>query len=183
MRMASPLLASALALLAASAGCGSSSPTPPPPPDDGTCTMQQAAVANEGWAHVPEGSAIAYVHNPPASGPHYPVWLRYEEFTSAQARGYWVHNLEHGAIVMLYRPDAGALIGRVFTWAPGDGVAPEWWGVLALLLGVHALSFWHYREDLLQRLGWPGRVALISATVLAIAALGAGGRPFIYFQF
>ena len=22
------------------------------------------------------------------------------------ARGYWVHNLEHGAIVMVYRPDA-----------------------------------------------------------------------------
>jgi hypothetical protein len=54
--------------------------------------MQQAAVANEGWTHVTEGSAITYAHNPPASGPHYPVWLRYEEFTTAQARGYWVHN-------------------------------------------------------------------------------------------
>jgi len=55
--------------------------------------------------------------------------------------------------------------------------------VLALLLGVHALSFWYYQEDLLERLGWPGRIALITATVLAIAFLGAGGRPFIYFQF
>jgi hypothetical protein len=75
--------------------------------------MQQAAVPNEGWNHVPEGSAITYAHNPPASGPHYPVWLRYEEFTNAQARGYWVHNLEHGGIVMLYRPDAGALIAQM----------------------------------------------------------------------
>ena len=55
--------------------------------------------------------------------------------------------------------------------------------VLALLLGVHALSFWYDKEDLLERLAWPGRVALITATVLAIACLGAGGRPFIYFQF
>ena len=77
--------------------------------------MQQATVANEGWSHVPEGSAITYAHNPPASGPHYPAWLRYEEFPAAQARGYWVHNLEHGAIVMLYRPDAGALIQQMQT--------------------------------------------------------------------
>jgi D-alanyl-lipoteichoic acid acyltransferase DltB (MBOAT superfamily) len=79
--------------------------------------------------------------------------------------------------------EVGTLLGRLLTWAPGDGVAPEWWAVLALLLGVHALSFWHYREDLLQRLGWPGRIALIGAVVAAIALLGAGGRPFIYFQF
>jgi uncharacterized protein DUF3105 len=77
--------------------------------------MQEAAVANEGWNHVNEGSAITYAHNPPASGPHYPVWLRYEEFTAAQARGYWVHNLEHGGIVMVYRPDAGALIAQMQT--------------------------------------------------------------------
>jgi alginate O-acetyltransferase complex protein AlgI len=79
--------------------------------------------------------------------------------------------------------DAGALLGRMLSWAPGDPVASEWWGVLALLLGVHALSFWYYKEDLLERLGWPGRIALITATVLAIACFGAGGRPFIYFQF
>ena len=45
--------------------------------------------------------------------------------------------------------DAGGLLERLFTWAPGREIAPEWWGVLALLLGVHALSFWHYQEDVL----------------------------------
>jgi plasmid stabilization system protein ParE len=65
-------------------------------------------VANEGWVHVSEGAPISYAHNPPASGPHYPVWLRYEEYGAAQARGYWVHNLEHGAVVFLYRIDAPA---------------------------------------------------------------------------
>ncbi|HEX6738592.1 MAG TPA: DUF3105 domain-containing protein [Vicinamibacteria bacterium] len=63
-------------------------------------------VANEGWIHVTEGSPITYRSNPPASGPHYPVWLRYEEFGTTLPRGYWVHNLEHGAVVFLYRPDA-----------------------------------------------------------------------------
>ena len=79
--------------------------------------------------------------------------------------------------------DAGGLLARLFTWAPGRDVAPAWWAALALLLGVHALSFWYYQEDLLLRMRWPGRIALITATVLAIACLGAGGRPFIYFQF
>jgi hypothetical protein len=66
------------------------------------------AVQSEGWAHVPEGSPVTYAANPPASGPHYPVWARYIEHTQTIARPYWVHNLEHGAVVLLYRPDAPA---------------------------------------------------------------------------
>jgi len=79
--------------------------------------------------------------------------------------------------------DAGVMLRKILLWAPGRGVEPLWWGVMGVLLLVHALSFWHYREDLLQRLRWPGRVALVTATVLAVACLGATGRPFIYFQF
>lgn len=88
------------------AGCGGGGPSapgaPPSPGPGGTVGVQ---VRNEGWAHVPEGSAVSYTSNPPASGPHYPVWARYEAYTTPLGRGYWVHNLEHGAIVMLYRPD------------------------------------------------------------------------------
>jgi len=85
------------------AACGSDSPsTPEPTPSSGP----GVAVPNEGWLHVPEGFAVTYASNPPASGPHYPVWLRWQEYAEPQARGYWVHNLEHGGIVFLYRPDA-----------------------------------------------------------------------------
>jgi hypothetical protein len=70
--------------------------------------MTAATVTNEGWVHVAEGSTVTYRANPPASGPHYPVWARYEAYTTALARPYWVHNLEHGAIVLLHRPDAPA---------------------------------------------------------------------------
>jgi hypothetical protein len=96
-----------LALVAGFSGCGDSpaGPTPGIP------------VANEGWAHVPEGTPITYVHNPPASGPHYPVWLRYQEYLEPMARGYWVHNLEHGAIVFLYRPDQTADVIALLTEA------------------------------------------------------------------
>ena len=72
------------------------------PPAECTTT----GVPYEGGRHVPEGSTITYRHNPPASGPHYPVWGRFMEHTAALPRGYWVHNLEHGAVVIAYRPDA-----------------------------------------------------------------------------
>jgi uncharacterized protein DUF3105 len=88
-------------------GCGGSASTPAAPPvDTGSCTMTESAVANEGWVHVAEGSSVNYQHNPPASGPHYPVWARYQSYTTPVARPYWVHNLEHGAIVLVHRPDA-----------------------------------------------------------------------------
>jgi hypothetical protein len=108
------------ATLVACGGGGGSTPTDPPTtgPSVGT------PVANEGWSHVSEGSAVTYRSNPPASGSHYPVWLRYQEYTTAIPRGYWVHNLEHGAVVFLYRPDAPAAavtaLRDVFRGLPND---------------------------------------------------------------
>ena len=59
-------------------------------------------IADEGREHVPEASNPNYAANPPASGDHYPVWSRYGVFREPVDPGYWVHNLEHGAIVLLY---------------------------------------------------------------------------------
>lgn len=102
-----------LVVVLAISGCGGgSSPTapsnvtsPPLSTDRGTVVVQ---VPNEGFNHVSEGSALTFRHNPPASGAHYPVWARYAEYTTPLARGYWVHNLEHGAVVFLYRPDTAS---------------------------------------------------------------------------
>jgi len=91
-------------------------------------------VPNEGWNHVVEGAATAYGHNPPASGIHYPVWLRYEIYTTSIAPGYWVHNLEHGGIVFLHRTDAPASIVAALTDAyHGLPVDPECGDARALL--------------------------------------------------
>ncbi|HLH74080.1 MAG TPA: DUF3105 domain-containing protein [Chloroflexota bacterium] len=59
-------------------------------------------VPDEGRTHVAEGSAIAYKANPPASGPHYPSPEPWGIYTNTIAQGYWVHNLEHGGIAVLY---------------------------------------------------------------------------------
>ncbi|SRR5579884_492431 len=76
----------------------------------GYYVYQQAAtptvgvyVPDEGRDHVAEGSPITYKSTPPASGPHYPRPADYGFYDQPVAQGYWVHDLEHGAIVILYK--------------------------------------------------------------------------------
>jgi hypothetical protein len=58
--------------------------------------------------HVPIGTDIQWCSNPPSSGPHYPIWAAYQAYDAAVPRGYYVHDLEHGAVVFLYKcGDAG----------------------------------------------------------------------------
>ena len=58
--------------------------------------------------HVVEGSAVTYNSSPPASGPHYPVWANFQEFSTPIEDGYLVHSLEHGAVALLYKCDGAA---------------------------------------------------------------------------
>ncbi len=51
---------------------------------------------------MPEGTPIEYNSNPPSSGPHYPIWAAFQEYDKPIARPYLVHDLEHGAIVLLH---------------------------------------------------------------------------------
>lgn len=59
--------------------------------------------------HVPPGTRVKYTNCPPASGKHYnappqgpiPVGLHGPE--DAQIPQGWIHNLEHGALVLLYK--------------------------------------------------------------------------------
>jgi hypothetical protein len=57
---------------------------------------------SEGAEHVPDGSDIAWMSDPPHSGPHYPMWETWGEHDMSVPRGNWVHNLEHGGIVLTY---------------------------------------------------------------------------------
>jgi hypothetical protein len=62
---------------------------------------------SEGGTHVDIGTTIGWGHEPPHSGPHYPAWETAGEHTEVVERGYWVHNLEHGWIVLIYNCPAG----------------------------------------------------------------------------
>ena len=53
--------------------------------------------------HVVEGTAITYSSSPPTSGPHFPQWANFQDFTVPLEDGYLVHSLEHGAVALLYK--------------------------------------------------------------------------------
>jgi Protein of unknown function (DUF3105) len=77
----------------------------------------------EGQNHVDEGSVISYQNNPPASGTHYPVTAPYGVSEQTIPPGYWVHNLEHGGVVVLYNcaepcPDVVAQLRDAFVNLP-----------------------------------------------------------------
>ncbi len=61
-------------------------------------------VPDEGRVHVSQSQPATYRHIPPASGPHYedPVQAGFYEYLPLPP-GTYVHNLEHGYIVVLYR--------------------------------------------------------------------------------
>jgi len=60
---------------------------------------------DEGQQHVPEGMRVRYGHYPPTSGPHWPRPAPWGEYEQEVPEEMWVHNLEHGGIVILYRCD------------------------------------------------------------------------------
>lgn len=73
-------------------------------PSDGQVT------ANLGRLHVARGSQLGYLFCPPTSGTHYdneagfsPARPGFYRPDAAIGPGSWIHNLEHGYVVALYR--------------------------------------------------------------------------------
>lgn len=128
---AAPLLGllAAGAAVALSAGCSSDTPRDPDGgssdlggPSCKTASYTMVSTCKDvvgksfpcaGQNHViPSDAGIAYSHNPPHSGPHWPIWETTPgEHKSPIPRGKWIHNLEHGAVVLLYSCPSGCDAG------------------------------------------------------------------------
>jgi hypothetical protein len=96
-------------------------PTPLAMSQSGTSTgssaAQQTMVANrpanglgtpmpdEGNKHVNDGDPITYKNYPPSSGTHYSTPASPGFYDTPQKEGNFVHSLEHGYIVLYYKPD------------------------------------------------------------------------------
>jgi hypothetical protein len=66
--------------------------------------------------HEPEGTPIRYQTRPPVAGPHYPTpYFPYGVVDHPLLPRTWVHNLEHGAVVLLYHCPRGCadLVARI----------------------------------------------------------------------
>jgi hypothetical protein len=72
---------------------------------------QMRQVTTEPGSHVEEGAPLppsSWSHRPPSSGVHYgtvPQPQEYRMYDTPLSPGRWVHMLEHGAVVVLYRTD------------------------------------------------------------------------------
>src|SRR5712692_10546059 len=89
-------------------------------PSDMQCVNPILQIAQEQRSHLmacsgPDYQPPRYSSNPPVSGRHYLLWAKYQIYTAPIARAYWVHNLEHGGAVLLYRPDAPDSIKEALT--------------------------------------------------------------------
>ena len=71
-------------------------------------SSQMRQVTTEPPTHLDEGAPLTYAHRPPSSGMHYgtlPQPQEYRMWDTPLTPGRWVHMLEHGAVVVLYRQD------------------------------------------------------------------------------
>jgi Protein of unknown function (DUF3105) len=85
--------------------------------------------------HMPQDEDMAYHNRPPSSGDHYPTPSGYGIFAREHPLGNLVHTLEHGGIVVYYRPDlcddtCVAQIKQAYDSAPKS----RQWGVVKMVL-------------------------------------------------
>lgn len=73
----------------------------------GACNAVIQSRAGLSQEHVPECSPLDYPDNPPLGGEHYGVWAAFQSFSFPVPRGYWVHDMEHGAVVFSYNCPEG----------------------------------------------------------------------------
>lgn len=53
--------------------------------------------------HVPFGAPVEWPINPPTSGTHWEVWAQWDRAYVDLPRGLWLHDAEHGGIVLASR--------------------------------------------------------------------------------
>jgi hypothetical protein len=76
-------------------------------PDADTCGTTVTGFPLAAGLHVPVCSQVVYDTNPPTSGAHYPTWAKYKAYAGRVGRPFWVHDLEHGAVVVTYNCPGG----------------------------------------------------------------------------
>jgi hypothetical protein len=86
----------------------------------GSCEAVEQEQELAAGIHVEACSDVTYATNPPSSGSHYPIWADYGVYDFALPRGYWVHNLEHGSVVVTYNcQGCGAEVAAAKAWLAG----------------------------------------------------------------
>jgi hypothetical protein len=95
--------------------------------EGGTCNAIIQNHPSEGAAHIPCTMPASYLTEPPSSGSHYPSWAAYQTYAAPIPWGNLVHNLEHGAIVIVYNCPQGCIdeLVRAQAWIDGLPADPS----------------------------------------------------------
>ena len=114
-------------------------------------------VDDEGRNHVDEGVQINYQHTPPSSGPHYGRPADYGVYASSVPAGAWVHNLEHGGIVLLFKCSGDCESKAAEIEPIYDGLPSGAFGEVKLVAtpyqsapSDYTLLAWGWQEDLVS---------------------------------
>lgn len=103
-------------------------PDPTASPAAGTSPQPGYAQPDMGHTHVAVGTQVTYTYCPPASGRHYnaapngPITARVYGPGDAVIPEGWIHNLEHGALVLLYK---GETADQTALRAAFDAIGPS----------------------------------------------------------
>lgn len=101
-------------------------PNAAPLPGEAACEVTIVThIAIPSRQHVPVCTHVAYATNPPSGGDHWPVWAAFKKYDRAVLREMYVHDLEHGAVVLAYRcdkpcPDVVNALGVAFAGKTPD---------------------------------------------------------------
>lgn len=94
----------ALLVLVGCAACASEDePKPSAEPVCTSCGDCEQELTIESATHVTE--PVAYPDYPPAGGNHFTCWAAWGAYDEPVVTERWVHNLEHGGVVLLYGCD------------------------------------------------------------------------------
>jgi hypothetical protein len=103
-----------------------SHPGAEPLPGESECEVVKTTALPVGPAvHLAYCTEIAYSTNPPSSGDHWGTWAAFKEYASPIPREVYVHDMEHGAVVLLYRcasacPEVVEMLREVVAEATSD---------------------------------------------------------------
>jgi hypothetical protein len=111
------------------------------------------------YEHIPETTPITADpdgHYPPVFGNHYPTWRPPGVYDSAIPEGYFIHDLEHGSIVVLYNcpngcQDAVTQLRGMLTSLPRSKDFPEVKLVVSPNTKIQhqfALLAWDWEKDM-----------------------------------
>lgn len=98
----------------------------------GECQLVACDPRLELGAHGVACEALEYNSNPPTSGTHYGIWAQYKVYDQPVPRGFYLHSMEHSAVVLVYNcayveangDDCDALVKELTDFAANALVDP-----------------------------------------------------------